>query len=209
MIGVIASSYVDIAPTLTGSFIGYHLDTSSASSYTFTDAPIGSSAADRYVVVCIAARTAPLFSSVTIGGVTATQVSAFNATSTNGVAIYWAAVPSGTTATVQVNLTNTPSRMGLAVYTLRGDPVVADSGSGLGALTLPSGGWGVAVSCNHNSTTITCSWTGMTEDCDFRIETGAVFMSTASTTDVDPTVSASWSANASSAATCHATFALA
>lgn len=70
--------------------------------YTFSTRAIGSAAVNRYVICSVeTSGTGAAISSVTIGGVGATQI--VNALNSSGrVSIWIAAVPTGTTATVVV-----------------------------------------------------------------------------------------------------------
>lgn len=83
--------------------------TSAASSnqYTFSNYAVGSAAANRVVTAefCWSHTLGSTISSVTIGGVTATLIQQQVTHSTTGrIAVYSAVVPSGTTATVVVNM---------------------------------------------------------------------------------------------------------
>jgi hypothetical protein len=97
------------------------VSTTDATTYTFTSQNIGTAFSGRVVVVGISAFSSPasVFSSVTIGGVTATLLSEGFAGSTAAqAAIYALRVDTGTTADIVVNFTATKSNCGIAIWTL-------------------------------------------------------------------------------------------
>jgi hypothetical protein len=136
----------------------------SGSSFTFTSQDIGTASAKRYVVC--AYRGTGIVSSVTIGGVTATALSTF------GPNFYIAAVPTGTTANVVVNVTvNTSHVITIAlwaVYNISSPAAqaVTTSTASPAALSLnvPSRGIVIAEACGGNNSGGT--WSGATEDFD-------------------------------------------
>lgn len=90
-------------------FLGSDVDATNAASYSFISQPFGTAVADRLIVVAITGRrgVSRTISSVTIGGVSASQV-VFNS-GTSGLnpdffptALYRAAVPTGTSGTIAV-----------------------------------------------------------------------------------------------------------
>lgn len=88
-----------------------------ASSYTFNSVDFGTADNMRevYVVFSYGSTTTRTVSSVTIGGVSATQVVA-TAFSTTGTAMYMAKVPTGATGTIVINMSGTISRIGGGVF---------------------------------------------------------------------------------------------
>ncbi len=133
---------------------------SDASSYTFSSLSFGAAAAARYIVVGIAARAtgSQTISSVTIGGVPATQVAIQQGSESGNqttAAMYIAAVPTGTTGAVVVTFSGAMIRCGVSVYRLE-DPASAtpystDTGGTTGsggnsgsALDIPAGGVAIA-----------------------------------------------------------------
>jgi hypothetical protein len=125
---------------------------------TFSGVNIGTPAANRYVVVCAGQDTNGPITSMTIGGVTATPISPNGLDGTgDGASLWYANVPSGTTASIQFNETAAfPSNVGIAVGVLttstpippsaaievangfNPDPQTTTTG-----LTVPSGGMAV------------------------------------------------------------------
>lgn len=89
------------------------------SSRTFNNVPIGVATSDRIVIVCTAGYRATSFTnSVTIGGIAATTGG--SAGSQDSVGIYYAVVPSGTTANIVVNSSTNVDTLGIAVFSLYG-----------------------------------------------------------------------------------------
>lgn len=168
--------------------------TTDLTTYTFSNASIGTAASDRYVIVGFSASTGTAgitISSVTIAGITATLLSKaeYSATSASRVSgIYMAAVPTGTTATIVVTYSSTMARMALNVYRCIGLPTITPhstasvTGASGTAYTLDvsgsSAGFVIAQAAVQASTSFT--WTGLTEDSDSVIE-AAITQSAAST----------------------------
>jgi len=105
-----------------------------ASSITFTGYAIGAAAAGRVVVAAIAwsHSVSSTLTGVTIGGVAATPVQTVTAHSTSGrIALYYAVVPTGTTADVAITI-STGISSGIACHVWYGFPATStplDSGS--------------------------------------------------------------------------------
>jgi hypothetical protein len=155
---------------------------------------IGTAAADRLVVVTVAALNVVSvdgFDSVTIGGVAATL--AIESTRTTGVgesfcSIYWANVPTGTTATIDFVFTGDDIYADVEVYRVVGaDTVtpVTDTGTG----SVASGNISDSVTIGDDSVTFsvtqdgantgaagTTVWTNITEDRDGGVDVGGVFV---------------------------------
>ncbi len=151
-------------------------NTAGASSYSFTSQPIGAAQADRYVIVGIGwANLGPSITSVTIGGVAATQV-ALNANANGSSALYIALVPTGTTATIAINFSSTTLlHCGIAIWSATGltstTPVSFGNSSASAtpsvALTTVEGGFAIAyahVGSNVNYSNTTVSWSGVVAD---------------------------------------------
>lgn len=144
--------------------------------YTFSAYAIGAEAADRRVLVIAwgSSGGAPTFSSVTVGGVTATAI-CVEASTARWIGAFYADVPTGTTVDVVVTFTGgTMLRCGASVYTITGGaaaysarsgatPNSSSSASSLAAtaVTVPAGGAGIAAAwVADNATAIT--WTQTT-----------------------------------------------
>lgn len=147
--------------------------TNDASSHTFTSRSFGAAAGDRYIVVGVVSRSANAasISSVTIGGVSATEVNQIR-NSADGFStlagMFIAAVPTGISGTVAVSYSTTMIRSAIVVWRLVGSTgVVAAHGTGTGAvletsMNVPAGGVACAIVYNHVAATAT--WAGVTED---------------------------------------------
>jgi hypothetical protein len=98
---------------------------------TYTGVDFGTEAADRYIIVAIGQRNdSRTFTSVTIGGVTATiLVQNVDGNTSAGIAI--AAVPTGTSGDVVVNLNGTADSHYLGVWSATGlaSPTPVDTGT--------------------------------------------------------------------------------
>tara|TARA_R110000772_G_scaffold233395_1_gene344960 strand:+ start:105 stop:773 length:669 start_codon:yes stop_codon:yes gene_type:complete len=112
-----AAAAVPIDSTL--AFTASAVNSGSQSSYTFSSQAIGTASSDRVVVVGVTAGNSPAdVSSMTIGGVGAAHaVSRTNSTETE---IWYATVPTGTTASVVVNFSGGKGRCGIGVWALTG-----------------------------------------------------------------------------------------
>lgn len=155
-------------------------DTSNTTTVNYGSLAIGAADTNRIVVVAIASRMATVntISSVTIGGVAATLVSGTVAQigGTNGAnsAIYQAAVPTGTTATVSVTYGAAAVRSAVSVYRLiTGTPAATSSNNANntsasigGAVTVPASGGGIALYWNQAGS-VTVTWTNASEPEDY------------------------------------------
>lgn len=152
--------------------------TSDLTTYTFSSQALGDAAADRYVAVAVAARSGPTgtISSVTIGGQSATQAVTVGSSAQTGD-IWIAAVPSGTTGDVVVTFSTGQARCTIAVYRLTGiggvtpddtdtDTVAAGNVMQLDALSVPANGVAIALVASNTASSISWTWTGLTEDTD-------------------------------------------
>lgn len=97
------------------------ISTTGGSTYTFNNVSFGQASSDRYVVV-VAAFQSPsstTFTSMTIGGVSATAAVSRPAT-TQGMAIYFALITSGTSGTIVTTTGANCSAQLISVYSIRG-----------------------------------------------------------------------------------------
>lgn len=127
---------------------------------TYTGVDFGTEAADRYIIVALGTRNdSRTFTSVTIGGVTATiLVQQRDGNTTAGIAI--AAVPTGTSGTVEVNLNGNADSHYLGVWSATGldsaTPVDTGTVSGSGQdaglntfnLNTDANGFVIVTNCN-------------------------------------------------------------
>ncbi len=158
------------------SFIAGTNITTGANPFSFTSQSLGAAAAGRYIVVCIEARIGggtPTLTDVTIAGITATIVKqqASGAGPRDITAIAIAAVPTGTSGTIDVTFSATMLRCSISVYRVLGiDGLAAFDTDGSTAtnptcnLDIPAGG--VAFGSVIAAVNSAVSWTGLTEDYD-------------------------------------------
>lgn len=191
--------------------VQYHTITSSGSSltsYTFSSMPIGDAASDRLVVVGVQARVSSGQSnvtSVTIGGVAATEIATIDPDpGTTTIGLWQAAVPTGTTASVVVSFGGqTQTECGLAVFSIRNmgsttpSDTVATSGStrnthSTTGLTVPDGGGAVLFALDTDANSTAFSWSGATGQGTTRVATTDRYISAAMIPEGDgsaPTIS--------------------
>lgn len=164
----------------TAAFLQAASSTSDASTYTFSSQNFGTAGAGRYLIVGILSRksgAATTINSVTIGGVSATEVVTRQNTSSNCslASLYIAAVPTGASGDVVVTFAATMLRCSIQLYSsldltnataydtdsaIIDDPTVN--------LDCPANGFIIGVAASASSTTTT--WSGITEDSDAVVE---------------------------------------
>lgn len=161
----------------------YHasaVDASDLTNYSFSGVSIGNPGDRDYVLAFVFSRDTAnglSISSMTIGGVSATPIlerEFDDAGNSSVVAAYYAAVPTGTTATIAVNFNQSAIRCGVEVYTVKdatsmtphATSVHSDSNNDTGPIPLsvaaPSGNsiiLGGTFGANG-----AFSWAGLTED---------------------------------------------
>lgn len=158
---------------------GSAVDPSNLTTYTFSSHPIGTAAGDRKVAIIVSgvASGAPRsVSTLTVGGVSATLVTAKQNSGNTGYAIeIWQAnVPAGTTGDVVVTWDNAMLFCGIGAYAIYNAALTAyDTGSSeanpmTDTLDIPAGG--VAIGGGAETATATFAWTNLTEDYDETIE---------------------------------------
>jgi hypothetical protein len=196
--------YIDGSVPPSFSYRTHAESSSDLSTYTFTAQDIGTASATRYVVVGIAIRTAganPTFSSVTIGGVSATLVvQAVNSVSDwTRTGIFIAAVTTGTTGDVVVTLSSAAARCGISVYALYDLTSAtaitsATSTASPGSLNVNVTPGKVLVAHAYDNSNTAMAWTGATEDFDVALEGGQHSSASllTSTTETPRTVSVSY-----------------
>lgn len=112
---------ISVTANVTSAFQSTAQDLTAQTNYSFASLAIGAASAGRYVLVGIDIRAgaARTISSVTIGGVSATSVG--NVANGNTTLGFWIAlVPTGTTATVAVNLSGAAARAWVSVWSVVG-----------------------------------------------------------------------------------------
>lgn len=173
------------------SFLSSATSATDATAYTYSAMSFGAAFAGRVLVACLGARrnSAASISSVTIGGVTATNVITANNTGGGAdiAAIYAAVVPTGTSGDVVVTYSGTMLRAACTLYSLRyvGGITAADTGSDTtltgstvsDTLNVPA--TSAVIACvGWSGTPYTNTWTAPAEDFDSgNIEGGWSFSS--------------------------------
>src|SRR3990167_2651308 len=162
---------------MAASFLQAAVDTTEATIYTFSSQSLGTAAADRYIVVAIAARglgTTRTISSVTVGGVSATiNVQTPNITSnTSLTGIVIAAVPTGTTGDIVITFDAQMLRCGIGLYRVTNlvsaTPTDTDGSTAADpSVTLTTVDGGIAIGVGFTQDTAPqAAWTGATENYD-------------------------------------------
>lgn len=171
-------------------FAGHAEDNTGGTSITFTAVPIGVADANRVVGVGVWWREnsdTDTITSMTVGGISASQASGARSTRADGGLclsdIWYAAVPTGTTANVVVNFSAAALRGGVSTYriiTSTPTPsatsfgISLTSGVSTGSITVPSGGAGFAMYGNRNQSSAT-TWTNAVLDYDADVVPAAGF----------------------------------
>lgn len=164
----------------------------SSTSHTFTGRSIGAADADRFVFVVVRHQSADgsTMSGAVIGGVSATRAALSSRDGGIGhqvAEIWFAAVPSGATADIQVSGVSTNQVAAIAVFRVLGvdaaEPIADDDG-GSGAagsasisLDVPAGGAIIAGSMTgvNTSPSFSIAWSGATEDEDTNDGSGGIY----------------------------------
>lgn len=169
--------------------IGSAQITNGTSTVTVASRAIGAAASDRLVFLAFSSfdNSGVVLadpSSITIGGVTATKhvVGKLDGTFTPASYVYSALVPSGTTASVVVNLPSNAGTnyfIGFTVYRIVGadttTPVVATASTATQSttqavstsITVPANGALIASAAGLSASTLGVSWVNATQDTDF------------------------------------------
>jgi hypothetical protein len=202
-------------------YIGDNSNTTAGATFTFTSQAIGTADPTRIVAVGIShGANLVTVSSVTIGGISATQApGALQTGSFIATDIWYAAVPTGTTATIVINYSASETRMALVVYSVVGTSSAFSAAGGQGltgggiasltaTLSTPVGGGAIAFVQVHNAGAQTFSGTNLTVDIPSGIVVGSSNNSSAhDTTHSGSTAyTMSWTTPESDAAMSVATF---
>lgn len=141
-----------------------------ATSYNFSGLSLGAAAANRYIVVGVAARAAstPTITGVTVAGVSATSLYQFK--SSNSMSGFFIVpLPTGTSGDITVNFDVTIVRMGISVWAvtniLSTTPTATYSmpnGTATASINTGTGSVALAMMYNHGSTPGT--WSGLTQN---------------------------------------------
>lgn len=146
--------------------------------HTHSGMTLGAADSGRYIIAAIDCRdaSARTVSTLTIGGVTATLIYAYQTSGT--ICGFWVAlVPTGTTGDVVITFSGSVARSGVSTYRLLTsyDPTAySDAQQDTTAtsnhlditLNVPAAGVALAAVFYNNSTTASITWSGLTEDYD-------------------------------------------
>lgn len=153
-----------VIPTL--SYRTNAVDATNLTTYSFASVDIGTAAANRHVIVGVVSRNASAarsVSSATIAGISASIV-ADGVVSNSQAAILIAAVPTGTTGTIDITLSGASERCGIAVwaaYGLLSATPVASLNTASGTLDINTSANGIIVAVNLGVSQ-TPVWSGIT-----------------------------------------------
>ena len=155
-----------------------------ATAFTYSSVSLGAAASDRFILVgtsgAAAVVSATVVSSLTIGGVTATELVTLNH---GGDVLYHsgffgATVPTGTSGDIVVTWTTTMSQNGIGVWRLTGANTTphdsATDPQDAGGLTVDvdvEAGGAIFGYCSTD-TVAGFSWTGLTENFDEEVDSG-------------------------------------
>lgn len=190
-------------------FLDNDQSSSTATGFTFSAMSFGAASGDRWIVCCVgwqgsgAART---ISSLTIGGVSASQISGVAATNANNIAVdMWiAAVPTETSGDVVVTMSGNTAGCTAALYSLTGacdgtahDTANSTANNPTGTIDVVANGVAIGVA-NCVGTTPTWTWTNLTEDCDNQYGAGNSKARSAASDSYDAAASVGVTATSSS-----------
>lgn len=152
-------------------------DTTTQTTYTFTSVSLGAVSNDRKIIVSVIARkagTGGTISSVTVGGVTATQIQQTTnegGSNSNVAGLFIAEVPTGTTGNIVVTMNTAHLRCSIGVWAATKIPQLAayDSATSQAAaptyaIDVPAGGFVIGAGISAASTSAT--WSNLNEDFD-------------------------------------------
>lgn len=172
----ITVTVTDVAEDIVLAFTDSDSSATDSNTYTFSAVSLGTANQDRQIIVVVGSRiaTSANVDSMTIGGVAATLILQQQSTTpSNTVAIFIAAVPTGATGDVVVNLSATVLRCGIAVFSKIGGGTAASSSGGSVAanptatLTIPANG--IAVAGGITAANSTWTPTNLTEDIEINL----------------------------------------
>ena len=158
-------------PTLVAQ--SHSFSNTNATSFTFSGMAVGTTSADRYIVVAVNVGTGTSFTSVTINGSAATLLVQKAGTLDSASAIYYLLVSSGTTADIVVTPNVLSVQCSVSLFSLTGwtgANTVTNSGNGASpitlSLTLPNDSVAVGAMRGTNAfvfdPAVTLTWNGLT-----------------------------------------------
>lgn len=165
-----SASSIDLSATASS------VSTADQTTYTFSGLSLGTADAAREIVVATSSRGSSneVPSSVTVGGISATQIfSTGGAGDLSHIGIYRASVPTGTTGDVVVTFPGSQVRCAVQVWRMLGaaagtHATASDETVSSGVLTtsiaVPAGG--AVVAMIYAGVATGCTWTNLTENSD-------------------------------------------
>lgn len=186
--------------------------TANATGYTFSGQAIGTANANRQVIVGTSAQRSTgspqATPTVTIGGVSATEVVGKASTDALYAALFVANVPSGTTADIVVTWPQSSNSCDIGVWAINTanfyvrDIISSNASPGTDTLSNMSGDGFVVAYCGWNTASADVTWVGATEDFDISNaeSANASGASSSITSDSDLTITATYSATNSNRA---------
>ena len=169
------------AGAATVTYVSKAVITTDTTTYTFSSQALGDEAADRKIVIAIAAgNTSGGITSVTVAGNSATSIiSVYNVASRSS--LFYVDLASGTSGDIVVTFGGTLNRCGIGVYNVNGASSGAEHDSGSSTadpmsvdVDLPANGCVIAVACTANILSNPwATWVGVTEDYDEATESSS------------------------------------
>lgn len=170
-------------PPVSGGWVSSNSTDAAQTTYTYTSQNIGTAGATRLVVVGVHATSTAAgtgsVSSVTIAGITATQLYTQNSTgNTLKQYFYGAYVPTGTTGNIVVTMVSAPTsgRLGIDVFALYDVQSITPISTGFAnanttnpqgfTLSVTAGSVVCAISGTGQNNSPSNTWTGLTETSD-------------------------------------------
>lgn len=174
---------VGYLPPVEITFGSAHTDFNNNTIFTFTDVSFGAPSAGRAVIIAVGGGkdVDVTISSVTVGGISATQAVYRGSTSGAWSSLWVAEVPTGTSGTVVVTWSGPMLRAAIHSFRMVNHtsiiPIDTNSALGSGStfdvsLDLVNGSGVVATSLTYSATTIT--WSGVTEVAETYVESRAI-----------------------------------
>lgn len=179
--------YYSDSGAITATFVGSAFSTANTLSQTIA-LSFSAPGANRWLVVALGWFSSSGFaiSSVTIGGVVATQL--VSSGGVFGTGLWGALVPTNATQNVVFVSTGVASsRIGIALYDLEGvgatinatGTVLATANPLVGSFSVPVGGALIGATFSESSGGTTNTWSGLTQDCDTHFSSGQFTISAA------------------------------
>ena len=181
-INEIKENLLSTGADVTGAATDNTVSAAVATTYTFSNQAIGTASSDRVVIVNFGSLkdTSATFSvtSVTIGGVAATQIHSAQTQTSFGLSSYYATVPTGTTANIVIVHSANMNRVGIQVVTTTNvgefhQVALAGTSSGTDPLsfTVDAPAGSLVVGYVYDTASSSQTWTELTENFDEQIST--------------------------------------